>query len=109
MVTHVIMTKARPAFIWRLNFLAFARLKFLIYILLVYCIFSLFPTCDNGSYFVSEPFLTCNRRSSEIQGTALGKCMQAWPVKYIYYIYQSMPAGVALRRHAFVGADDGIP
>ena len=22
----------------------------------------------------------CNRRSSEIQGTALGKCLQAWPV-----------------------------
>ena len=24
-----------------------------------------------------------NRRSSEIQGTALGKCLQAWPVYYI--------------------------
>ena len=24
-----------------------------------------------------------NRRSSEIQGTALGKCLQAWPI-YIY-------------------------
>ena len=40
-----------------------------------------------------------NRRSSEIQGTALGKCLQAWPV----YIYRSMPAGVAQSRHAFVG------
>ena len=30
-----------------------------------------------------------NRRSSEIQGTALGKCPQAWPV------YRSRPAGVA--------------
>ena len=40
-----------------------------------------------------------NRRSSEIQGTALGKCLQAWPV----YIYRSRPAGVAQSRHAFVG------
>ena len=40
-----------------------------------------------------------NRRSSEIQGTALGKCLQAWPV----YIYRSMPAGVAQSSHAFVG------
>ena len=38
-----------------------------------------------------------NRRSSEIQGTALGKCLQAWPV------YRSRPAGVAQSRHAFVG------
>ena len=43
-----------------------------------------------------------NRRSSEIQGTALGKCLQAWPVLYIY-IYRSMPAGVAQSSHAFVG------
>ena len=40
-----------------------------------------------------------NRRASEIQGTALGKCLQAWPV----YIYRSRPAGVAQSSHAFVG------
>ena len=40
-----------------------------------------------------------NRRSSETQGTALAKCLQAWPV----YIYRSMPGGVAQSRHAFVG------
>ena len=39
-----------------------------------------------------------NRRSSEIQGTALGKCLRAWSC-----IYRSMPAGVAQSRHAFVG------
>ena len=43
-----------------------------------------------------------NRRSSEIQGTALGKCLQAWPI-YIIYIYRSRPAGVAQSSHAFVG------
>ena len=42
-----------------------------------------------------------NRRSSEIQGTALGKRLQAWPI-YIY-IYRSRPAGVAQSGHAFVG------
>ena len=36
--------------------------------------------------------LAANRRSSEIQGTAFGKCLQAWP-----------PAGVAQSSHAFVG------
>ena len=45
----------------------------------------------------------CNRRSSEIQGTALGKCLQARPVYIYIYISQSMPAGVAQSRHAFVG------
>ena len=39
-----------------------------------------------------------NRRSSEIQGTVLGKCLQAWSC-----MYRSMPAGVAQSRHAFVG------
>ena len=39
-----------------------------------------------------------NRRSSEIQGTALGKSLQAWTCTY-----RSMPAGVAQSRHAFVG------
>ena len=39
-----------------------------------------------------------NRRSSEIQGTALGKSLRAWTC-----IYRSMPAGVAQCRHAFVG------
>ena len=38
-----------------------------------------------------------NRRSSEIQGTALGKCLQAW------LVYRSMLVGVAQSRHAFVG------
>ena len=45
--------------------------------------------------------MTVTRRSSEIQGTALGKCVQAWPEKY-----RSMPAGVegvAQSSHAFVG------
>ena len=39
-----------------------------------------------------------NRRSSEIQGTALGKSLRAWTC-----ISRSMPAGVAQSRHAFVG------
>ena len=43
--------------------------------------------------------ITTNRRSSEIQGTALDKCLQAWPV----YIYRSMPAGVAQSSRDFVG------
>ena len=38
-----------------------------------------------------------NRQSLEIQGTALGKSLQAWTS-----IYRSMPAGVAQSRHAFV-------
>ena len=42
--------------------------------------------------------LLSNRRSSEIQGTALGKSLRAWTC-----IYRSMPAGVAQSRHAFVG------
>ena len=41
--------------------------------------------------------VSLNRRSSEIQGTALGKSLRAWT-----YIYMSMPAGVAQSRHAFV-------
>ena len=39
-----------------------------------------------------------NRRSSEIQGTALGKCLRAWSCTY-----RSTPTGVAQSRHAFVG------
>ena len=39
-----------------------------------------------------------NRRSSEIQGTALGKSLRAWTC-----IYRSRPEGVAQSRHAFVG------
>ena len=42
--------------------------------------------------------LILNRQSSEIQVTALGKCIQAWSC-----IYRSTPAGVAQSRHAFVG------
>ena len=41
---------------------------------------------------------SCNRRFSEIQGTALGKSLRAWTC-----IYRSRPAGVAQSRHAFVG------
>ena len=41
---------------------------------------------------------TYNRRSSEIQGTALGKSLRAWTC-----IYRSMPAGAVQSRHAFVG------
>ena len=54
--------------------------------------------------------VTANRRSLEIQGTELGKCLRAWTC-----IYRSMPAGVAQSRHAFVGGivstgeDDGDP
>ena len=40
-----------------------------------------------------------NRRSWEIQGTALGKCLRTWSG----IINRSMPAGVAQSRHAFVG------
>ena len=47
------------------------------------------------STYIQKPF---NRRSSEIQGTTLGKCLRAWSC-----MYRSMPAGVAQRRHAFVG------
>ena len=39
-----------------------------------------------------------NRRSSKIQGTALGKSLRAWTC-----ISRSMPAGVAQSRLAFVG------
>ena len=39
-----------------------------------------------------------NIRSSEIQGTALGKSLRAWTC-----IYRSMPASVAQSRRAFVG------
>ena len=53
-----------------------------------------------GSVLSSKPHLfslsLLNRRSSEIQGTALGKSLQAW-----ICIYRSMPAGVAQSRHAF--------
>ena len=45
-----------------------------------------------------EHFTVNNRRSSEIQGTALGKCLWSWSC-----IQRSRPAGVALSRHAFVG------
>ena len=39
-----------------------------------------------------------NRRSSEIQGTALSKCLRAWTC-----IYGSMPVAVVQSRNAFVG------
>ena len=39
-----------------------------------------------------------NKRSSEIQGTALGKCLRAWTCTH-----RSMPAGLVQSRHAFVG------
>ena len=50
-------------------------------------------TSDVGTADTSD-----NRRSLEIQGTALGKCLRAWSC-----MYRSMPAGVAQSRHAFVG------
>ena len=46
----------------------------------------------------SDAATSHNRRSSEIQGTALSKSLRAWTC-----IYRSMPAGVAQSRHAFVG------
>ena len=47
---------------------------------------------------VTEIVLSCfNRRSSEIQGTALSKSLRAWTC-----IYRSMPVGVAQSTHAFV-------
>ena len=49
-----------------------------------------------SQWFVVESFF--NRRSSEIQGTALSKSHRAWAC-----IYRSMPAGVVQSRHAFVG------
>ena len=49
-----------------------------------------------GMWVLNASVFEFNRRSSEIQGTALGKCLQA-------YIYRSRPAGVAQSRHAFVG------
>ena len=49
-----------------------------------------------SQWFVVESFF--NRRSSEIQGTALGKSLRAWTC-----IYRSRPAGVAQSRHTFVG------
>ena len=42
-------------------------------------------------YLTEHLSLVQNRRSSEIQGTALGKSLWAWTC-----IYRSMPAGVAL-------------
>ena len=51
---------------------------------------SLFPTWSER--------LTANRRSSESQGTALGKCAYGHGP-----VYRSMPAGVAQCRPAFVG------
>ena len=65
-----------------------------------------------GARSVTTKNTSCNRRSSEIQGTALGKSLRAWTC-----IYRSMPAGAAQSRHAFVGGivqwargeDDGYP
>ena len=54
-------------------------------------------TCAHTLPEVME--IVVNRRSSEMQGTALAKCLQAWPV----YTGPSMPAGVAQSSHAFVG------
>ena len=58
----------------------------------------LYSTPIDRTHDVSLARFPFNRRSSEIQGTALGKCLQAWPV----YIGPG-PAGVAQSRHAFVG------
>ena len=52
-----------------------------------------------GAHFSGTGLEYCpNRRSSEIQGTALGKSLRAWTC-----IHRSMPAGVAQSMHAFVG------
>ena len=55
-------------------------------------------TLLNFLFVYTFTFVMLNRRSSEIQGTALGKCLRAWTC-----IYRSVPAGVAQSRHAFVG------
>ena len=57
-----------------------------------------FEVCFHYWHAGLGPCQMLNRRSSEIQETALGKCLQAWSC-----IYRSMPAGVAQSRHAFVG------
>ena len=44
----------------------------------------------------SSVLFPLNRRSSEIQGIALGKSLRAWTC-----IYRSMPAGVAVREAGF--------
>ena len=49
-------------------------------------------------YPVKIPDSFYNRRSLDIQGTALGKSLRA-----LTCTYRSMPAGVAQSRHAFVG------
>ena len=54
-------------------------------------------TCKQTDRKVHCAVMLINRRSSEIQGTALGKSLRAWTS-----IYRSMPAGVAQSRHAFV-------
>jgi len=62
-----------------------------------------FPLCSKVSKVMVYGQSLCdfaphNRRSSEIQGTALVKCLRAWSC-----MYRSMSAGVAQSRHAFVG------
>ena len=47
---------------------------------------------------MTTAYTAANSRSSEIQGTALGKSLRAWTC-----IYRSMPAGVTQSRHASVG------
>ena len=59
------------------------------------------PPFQAAAYHLHALTLPChtdNRQSLEIQGTALGKSLQAWTC-----IYRSTPAGVAQSRHAFVG------
>ena len=55
----------------------------------------------NSPFEPQNPF-TCEflgkRRSSELEGTALGKCLRAWSC-----MSRSWPADVAQSRHAFVG------
>ena len=52
-----------------------------------------------------------NRQSSEIQGTALGKCLQAWPVYIQVHAcgWQRRVVTLLLRVHWTRGQDDGYP
>ena len=51
---------------------------------------SLMVSVDESNTESVSTRLVPNRRSSEIQGTALDKCVRAWTC-----IYRSMPAGIA--------------
>ena len=73
-------------------------LRCVVVLSLEYVITAIFLKMQMYIASVSLPYNMGNRRSSEIQGTALGKCLWAWSC-----MYRSMPAGEAQSRHAFVG------